>query len=474
MTRFRSGKGAPSSPVISGARSGQNSLMRLRKRVAVALCVAAACVAASASVARADGDPASDYRVSRKVFVSSQRVVGSRAQRELLATVAAANRAGFPIRVAIISSDYDMGSITALWRRPALYARFLGLELASAYRGRLLVVMPNGFGLSWPGRPTSQEHALLAKVVIGPGEAGLLGAAQAAVRRLAGADGVAVVSTTARPAGSSHAQGGGSGSVVTVAAAVAVLAVLVTGLLVPMRRRAGRMGRAGPHGAERIGAAHRLRLGVAVPGFAALCVVAVGAPILVLRGTRHDDGTSAGQVGSVITPPPVSWPAGRRRAPDFALRDQNGHAVSFAAYRGRPVIVTFVDPLCRNLCPLEAKVLNDAVGRMPASGRPAILAVSVDVYGGADRRMNLLRDVQKWELVPQWRWVVGRPAQLAAVWRRYEIGVKVTTKRIARTTIHYITHTEAAFIVDASGHERALFLWPFYPQDVERTLRQLA
>ena len=40
------------------------------------------------------------------------------------------------------------------------------------------------------------------------------------------------------------------------------------------------------------------------------------------------------------------------------------------------------------------------------------------------------------------------------------------------TTINYVTHTEASFIVDASGHERALFLWPFYPQDVERALRQ--
>ena len=440
----------------------------------MALCVVAAYVAASASVARADGDPASDYLVAGQVFVSSQRVVDSRAQRELLAAVAAANRDGFPIRVAIISSDYDMGSITALWRRPALYARFLGLELASAYRGRLLVVMPNGFGFNRPGQPMSREHQVLANVAIGPGEAGLLGAAQTAVRRLAGADGVAVVSTTARPTRPAPSQGGSSGSVVMVAVAVAVLAVLVIGLLVLMRRRTRRTSRAGPHGAERTGAVHRLRLAVAVPGFAALCVVAVGAPILVLRGTRHNDGTSAAQLGSVITPPPVSWPAGRRRAPNFALRDQNGHRVSVAAYHGRPVIVTFVDPLCRNLCPLEAKVLNDAVGRMPASGRPAILAVSVDVYGGADRRMNLLRDVRKWELVPQWRWAVGQPAQLAAVWRRYEIGVKVTTKRIAGTTIHYITHTEAAFILDASGHERALFVWPFYPQDVERTLRQLA
>ena len=215
-------------------------------------------------------------------------------------------------------------------------------------------------------------------------------------------------------------------------------------------------------------------LGVAVPGCAALCAVAVGAPILILHGTRHRSGPSAAQRASVVTPPPVSWPAGRRPAPDFGLRDQDGHPVSVAAYRGRRVIVTFIDPLCRNLCPLEAKVLNDAVGRMPARDRPVILAVSVDAYGGADRRANLVRDVRKWELVPQWRWAVGPPAQLAAVWRRYQVGVKVTTKRIAGTTIHYVTHTEAAFILDASGHERALFLWPFYPQDVERTLHQLA
>ena len=48
------------------------------------------------------------------------------------------------------------------------------------------------------------------------------------------------------------------------------------------------------------------------------------------------------------------------------------------------------------------------------------------------------------------------------------------TKRIAGTTIHYIAHTEAAYVIDATGHERALFVWPFYPQDVERVLRQLA
>ncbi|HZP72184.1 MAG TPA: hypothetical protein VFA97_02285, partial [Gaiellaceae bacterium] len=59
-------------------------------------------------------------------------------------------------------------------------------------------------------------------------------------------------------------------------------------------------------------------------------------------------------------------------------------------------------------------------------------------------------------------------------WRKYLIGVRVTTKKIAGVTVHNIVHTEAAYVIDARGDERALFLWPFSAQDVRATLEQLA
>jgi len=34
-------------------------------------------------------------------------------------------------------------------------------------------------------------------------------------------------------------------------------------------------------------------------------------------------------------------------------------------------------------------------------------------------------------------------------------------KRIAGARSNWITHTEAAYVIDRSGHEWALFLWPF-------------
>lgn len=167
-----------------------------------------------------------------------------------------------------------------------------------------------------------------------------------------------------------------------------------------------------------------------------------------------------------------TWAAGARPAPDFRLTDEHGRPVSLAALRGKPVIVTFIDPLCRNFCPIEAQRLNNVVKSMPAAARPAIVAVSVNIYGNS--RANLRVDRSKWRLVPQWRWAVGEHAALARVWKRYAIGVLVTAKKIAGVRVHDVSHTEAAYLVDRDGYERALFMWPFTAADVERSLRTVS
>jgi cytochrome oxidase Cu insertion factor (SCO1/SenC/PrrC family) len=167
----------------------------------------------------------------------------------------------------------------------------------------------------------------------------------------------------------------------------------------------------------------------------------------------------------------ATWPAGKQRAPDFALRDQQGAPVSLAALRGRPVIVTFIDPLCRDFCPIEAQHLNDVVRTLPTAEKPEILAVSVNIYGNA--HSNLTEDARKWKLVPQWRWAIGASPALSRVWSAYHIAVLATTKTVAGVKVHTIGHTEAAYVIDAQGFQRALFLWPYSAAGVVRTLRAL-
>ena len=101
--------------------------------------------------ARADGDPASDYLITQPVYFPYDGKFSPQLEGQLLAVVNEAKKRGFPIKVALIPNSYDLGSVTSLWRKPRLYARFLGEEDATFFKQRLLIVMPNGFGFYRPG-----------------------------------------------------------------------------------------------------------------------------------------------------------------------------------------------------------------------------------------------------------------------------------------------------------------------------------
>jgi methyl coenzyme M reductase gamma subunit len=44
---------------------------------------------------------------------------------------------------------------------------------------------------------------------------------------------------------------------------------------------------------------------------------------------------------------------------------------------------------------------------------------------------------------------------------------------VAGVSVRDVAHTEAAYVVDAQGYERALFVWPYRAEDVARTIRSL-
>jgi hypothetical protein len=198
-----------------------------------ALVVASLVVAcALAGTARADGDPASDYLYGLKVFLPFDVKIPKERQREFMSFVETANRSGYAIRVAVIGSSYDLGSVTSLWRQPRTYARFLGAELQFVYAKRLLIVMPNGFGIYWKGHAVDREYAVLSKIPIENSAAGLVDAAQTAVSRLAAASGVKVKRTA--PA---TVPDGGHSRTVIILAAVAAVAVAVLARLALRRPR---------------------------------------------------------------------------------------------------------------------------------------------------------------------------------------------------------------------------------------------
>jgi hypothetical protein len=137
-------------------------------------------------LARADGDPASDVLLGQNVFFPYAQP-SRKVEDELYSVTNAAQRAGFPLRIALIQSKIDLGAIPQYFGRPEIYARYLSYEIGTAVSGQVLVVMANGFGRAINYHPLSL--ASLAGIHIGKGSDGLGIAAVAAAERLAAAAG---------------------------------------------------------------------------------------------------------------------------------------------------------------------------------------------------------------------------------------------------------------------------------------------
>ena len=82
-------------------------------------CLAVVLVAlVAAPGVRAGGDPASDALLVQPVFYPYSSPVRRSAQDALNAATVAARRAGVSRKTALISAPEDLGSVTALFRKP--------------------------------------------------------------------------------------------------------------------------------------------------------------------------------------------------------------------------------------------------------------------------------------------------------------------------------------------------------------------
>jgi hypothetical protein len=183
------------------------------------------------SVARANGDPASDYLLTRSVFLPFTTKIDRNEVNRLDALLREADQKHFRIRVAMILSPSDLGTAFSLFGKPEKYSQFLGLELSFVYRDRLLVVMPNGYGYSVNGDPDPKASAVLEKLpAAGRDATKEVQAAIVAVQRLAAAEGRRL--TVPKVSGST-----GRDRLTIAAAATAVVALIAAIVLFRRRQR---------------------------------------------------------------------------------------------------------------------------------------------------------------------------------------------------------------------------------------------
>jgi hypothetical protein len=101
---------------------------------------------AAAPAAHADGDPASDVLLLQDVYSPYQPPVPKPVLDALNRTLKQLKAKGQPLKVAILASKTDMGTVPQFLGRPQPYATFLESEIKFNKAKPLLVVMEAGYG----------------------------------------------------------------------------------------------------------------------------------------------------------------------------------------------------------------------------------------------------------------------------------------------------------------------------------------
>jgi protein SCO1 len=152
-------------------------------------------------------------------------------------------------------------------------------------------------------------------------------------------------------------------------------------------------------------------------------------------------------------------------AADFALRDQHGRLVRLSDQRGKLVLVTFLYTHCTDICPVIANQLNQALRELYHQQTSVlILAVSVDPKGDTPRAVR--KFVRDHRLLPEFHYLVGRPAQLASVWQAYNV-------QVLQRNPESVGHSCYIYLLDRRGKPRIFYSATATAEQVAHDLRLL-
>ncbi|KUO97253.1 redoxin domain-containing protein [Ferroacidibacillus organovorans] len=147
---------------------------------------------------------------------------------------------------------------------------------------------------------------------------------------------------------------------------------------------------------------------------------------------------------------------GNKMAPNFTLTNQFGKSISLKNYRGKIVVLTFIDSKCTTVCPLTAVVLKNLMYDLgPYRKNVQLVAVNANPIA------TKVKDVYDWSsshgMLHEWQYLTGPTDSLQNVWKNYYVSSQILHGNL-------VEHIAAVFVIDAKGHEKWLYLNSTDPQ----------
>ena len=200
------------------------------------------------------------------------------------------------------------------------------------------------------------------------------------------------------------------------------------------------------------------RIGVAL--VVALVVTVVVAGLFAFVALRNSTQSNSGPLRASGIPANVSThtanmmslsPLPSNQAPRFTLTDQKGRSLSLSSFKGRAIVLEFMDSHCTDICPIVSQELVDAYRDLGArASRVTFLAVNVNRYHTSVAAVRAFSNGHSLNTIPSWHFFTGSPDVLKAVWASYGITVIAPSPKVD------VVHSSFIFFIDAQGRERYL------------------
>ena len=198
---------------------------------------------------------------------------------------------------------------------------------------------------------------------------------------------------------------------------------------------------------------------------ALLATLVVASAAFAVLAVRHR-GTTSGVVPALERPSGIPSnvptllanlmslsPTPTQTAPGFTLADQHGTSFSLSSFRGRPVVLTFMDPRCVTLCPIVSQEFVDAEHELARTHTHAVfVAVNVNRHALGVATVAAFTEEHQLNTVPTWHFGTGTLATLRHIWSVYDIEVETRIVHGQWTVVH----SSLVYFIGPNGNERYL------------------
>jgi protein SCO1 len=157
-----------------------------------------------------------------------------------------------------------------------------------------------------------------------------------------------------------------------------------------------------------------------------------------------------------------------KRAPEFALTNQDGKRLALKELRGKVLAITFIFASCADTCPLLTAKMVGIQNWLGAAFGPQVFFLSITVAPERDTPEVLKRYAEAHKANSAgWAFLTGTPAEIREVAKRYGIYYK-------KTPGGDVDHMFLTSLVDQSGTLRMQYMGvKFNPDEMLTDLRSL-